>query len=74
MLGIGVVAGWLASWIMGGTGLIRYVATGVIGSFVGGYLMTLLKLDLNLGNPLFTQIAVATLGAIIVIFVARMIG
>ena len=24
-IGIGVVAGWLASWLVGGTGLLRYV-------------------------------------------------
>jgi len=34
-LGIGLVAGWLASWIVGGSGLLRYALTGVVGSFVG---------------------------------------
>jgi len=33
-MGIGVVAGWLASWLVGGTGLLRYVLTGLVGSFV----------------------------------------
>ena len=34
---IGFVAGWLASLIVGGGGLIRNILIGVIGSFVGGF-------------------------------------
>src|SRR3982750_57161 len=45
-------AGWLASWIVGGSGLIRYVATGLIGAFVGGYLLEKLGIDLGIKNPL----------------------
>jgi len=38
-LGIGILAGFLASLIVGGGGLITYLVSGVIGSFVGGYLL-----------------------------------
>src|SRR5215212_10500293 len=34
-VGIGLVAGWLASWLVGGSGLLRYALTGMIGSFLG---------------------------------------
>ena len=34
-IAIGAVAGWLASIVMGGGGLIRYIVTGLIGAFVG---------------------------------------
>jgi uncharacterized membrane protein YeaQ/YmgE (transglycosylase-associated protein family) len=71
---IGAVAGWLASFVMGGGGLIRYLITGIIGSFVGSYLLAALKIDLGIGNPLVSQIITATIGAIVVVFLARLIA
>ncbi len=70
---IGIVAGWLASFVMGGGGLIRYLITGIIGSFVGSYLLSALKIDLGIGNPLVSQILTATIGAIVVVFLVRLI-
>lgn len=74
MLGIGLVAGWLASFIVGGGGLLRYVVTGVIGSFVGGFLFNALGVRLGLGSALVEQILVAAVGAIVVVLLARMIA
>ena len=71
---IGVVAGWLASFFVGGSGMIRYLVTGVIGSFAGGFLFSLLGLKLGLGSPLIEQIIVATIGAVVVVIIARMIS
>ncbi|WP_425087379.1 GlsB/YeaQ/YmgE family stress response membrane protein [Stappia sp.] len=70
---IGLVAGWLASLVLGGGGLIRYLISGLIGAFVGGFLFNLLGIDINLGNAIVNQIVVATVGAIVVVFVARRI-
>ena len=39
-LAIGLVAGWLASLLLGGGGLIRNLIVGVIGAFVGGWLLS----------------------------------
>ena len=37
---IGIVAGWLASVVVGGGGgLLRYLITGLIGAFVGGFVL-----------------------------------
>jgi uncharacterized membrane protein YeaQ/YmgE (transglycosylase-associated protein family) len=72
--GIGLVAGWLASLVLGGGGLIRYLVSGLIGAFVGGFLFNLLGIDINLGNAIVNQIVVATVGAIVVVFVARRIS
>jgi uncharacterized membrane protein YeaQ/YmgE (transglycosylase-associated protein family) len=72
-LGIGLVAGFLASFIVGGGGLVRYLITGVIGAFVGGYLFTVLGIDVA-GNALVSQIITSTVGAIIVVLLARMIA
>jgi len=71
---IGILAGWLASIVLGGGGIIRYLVTGVIGSFVGGYLLSALGLNLGIRNQLLSQIATATIGAIVVVIVARIIA
>jgi uncharacterized membrane protein YeaQ/YmgE (transglycosylase-associated protein family) len=71
---IGAVAGWLASLVMGGGGLIRYIITGIIGSFVGSFLLSFLNINLGIGNPLASQIITATIGAIVVVFLARLIA
>ena len=73
-IGIGLLAGWLASWIVGGGGLITYLISGVIGSFVGGYLFTALRIDLGIRNDLVRQIVTSTVGAIIVVLLARLIA
>jgi uncharacterized membrane protein YeaQ/YmgE (transglycosylase-associated protein family) len=70
---IGLVAGFLASLVVGGGGLITYLISGVIGAFVGGWLFSALKISLNL-NPLLVQIITSTVGAIIVVIIARLIA
>jgi uncharacterized membrane protein YeaQ/YmgE (transglycosylase-associated protein family) len=71
---IGIVAGWLASFVMGGGGLIRYLVTGLLGAFVGGILLAALNVNLGITNPWIAQIVTATIGAIVVIFIARLIA
>lgn len=71
---IGLVAGWLASWIVGGGGLLTYLISGVLGAFVGGYLFTAFKINLPIRNVWLSQIVTATVGAIIVVIVARLIA
>jgi uncharacterized membrane protein YeaQ/YmgE (transglycosylase-associated protein family) len=73
-LGIGILAGFLASLIVGGGGLITYLVSGVIGSFVGGYLFTALRIDLGIRNDVVRQIVTSTVGAIIVVLLARLIA
>ena len=72
-LGIGLVAGWLASLLLGGGGLIRNLVVGVIGAFVGGWLLSAVGVSIPVGNALISQIITATIGAIVVIIVARVI-
>ncbi|WP_407065595.1 GlsB/YeaQ/YmgE family stress response membrane protein [Devosia sp.] len=71
---IGAIAGWLASWIVGGEGLLTYLISGVIGSFVGGYLFSVLKIRLPIANIWLSQIITSTVGAIIVVIIARLIA
>ena len=71
---IGIVAGFIASLIVGGgSGIVRYLITGVIGAFVGGYLFDVLGVDLGIKNRVASQIVTASVGAIIVIILARLI-
>jgi len=71
---IGLVAGWLASFIVGGGGLVRYLLTGVVGSFVGGWLASYFNIRLGIGNAVVEQIIVSTVGAIIVVLIARLLA
>ncbi len=73
-LAIGLVAGFLASFLVGGGGLIRYLVSGVLGAFVGGYLLSALNINLGIKNALVSQIVTATIGAVVVVLVARLIG
>ena len=70
---IGLIAGWLASWIVGGGGLLTYLVSGVLGAFVGGYLFSALKINLPIRNVWISQVITATVGAIIVVIVAKLI-
>jgi uncharacterized membrane protein YeaQ/YmgE (transglycosylase-associated protein family) len=73
-VGLGLVAGWLASWLVGGSGLLRYALTGMIGSFLGGIFLDRLGLDLGLRSEVARRITTATLGAVLVILAARLLG
>lgn len=72
----GLIAGWLASLLLGGGGLIRDIFVGIIGAFVGGSLVQagLLDLPLLLEYPWAHQILISTVGAIIVLIIVRIIG
>jgi len=71
---IGIVAGFLASLVVGGGGLVRWLVSGIIGAFVGGYLFRALGIDLGISNPLVSQIVTSTIGAIVVVLLARMLA
>lgn len=71
---IGIIAGWLASLVIGGGGLIRYLLTGIIGAFVGGFLFSIAGININLGNAYINQVVVAAVGAIVVVLIARMLA
>lgn len=70
---LGLVAGWLASFIVGGYGVVQYLISGVIGSFVGSYLLNKSGIDLGIKNEYGRDIATATIGAIIVMILAKIL-
>lgn len=69
-----MVAGWLASWLVGGSGLLQYIVSGLAGSLVGGSLLERFGIDLGIRNQTASRIATATIGAMIVVLLARLIG
>jgi uncharacterized membrane protein YeaQ/YmgE (transglycosylase-associated protein family) len=71
---VGLVAGWLAGKIVQGTGfgLIGDICIGIIGAFIASWLFP--KLGIHLGTTgLVSQIIYATLGAIILLLVLRLV-
>jgi uncharacterized membrane protein YeaQ/YmgE (transglycosylase-associated protein family) len=68
-LAIGLVAGWLAGLVLGGGGLLRNLIV-----FVGGWLLSVANISLPVGNALVSQIITATIGALVVIAVARVVA
>lgn len=71
---VGIVAGFLASIVVGGGGLIQYLISGIIGAFVGGFLLSSLGVRFGITNPLLAQIVTATIGAMVVVLLARLIA
>jgi len=72
----GLIAGWIAGLLLGGGGLIRNIIVGIIGAFVGGALVQtglLPKLPFDFG-VWGNQIAVSTIGALLVLIVARILA
>ncbi len=69
---IGALSGWLAGVIMkgGGFGLIGNIAVGVVGAFLGGWLLS--KLGLSIGGD-FGGFITAVIGAVILLFIVRLI-
>ncbi len=70
---LGLVAGWLAGMVMGGRrGLLGNLVLGVLGALIGGWVGSLVFgwdiTGFNIGSVLL-----ATLGAIILIAILRMI-
>ena len=72
---IGAVAGWLAGLLIRGRGfgLIGDIVVGIIGAFVGGFLLTALGLAGLFGAGIIGAIVVATIGAAVLLFIIKLI-
>lgn len=69
---VGAIAGWLAGLIMqgGGYGLIGDIVIGIIGSVIAGWLF---GTYMPIGSGVVGAIISATVGAVILIFVLRLV-
>jgi uncharacterized membrane protein YeaQ/YmgE (transglycosylase-associated protein family) len=70
---IGLVAGWLAGQLVkgGGFGVIGDIAVGIVGAVFGGWLFG--ALGLYPGGGLLPALLVATVGAIVLVVLIRLI-
>jgi len=70
---IGAVSGWLASILMSSSnGLLWDIILGIVGSFVGGWLLGKLGVHINLGSHTVNLIVTSVIGAVVLLFVARL--
>jgi uncharacterized membrane protein YeaQ/YmgE (transglycosylase-associated protein family) len=72
ILFVGLVAGWLAGQIVRGTGfgIIGDLIVGILGAFIGSWLLP--QLGIHLGTGTISAIVNATIGAILLLFVFRL--
>jgi len=70
---IGAAAGWLGSMIYKGSGLglLGNIIVGVLGSFLGYWLLG--KLGINLGSGWIGAILTGAVGAIVILFLINLI-
>ena len=70
---VGLVAGWLASHLVRGAGfgLIGDMAIGIVGAFAGHWLLP--RLGIHLGAGIVSAIINATLGAIPLLLILRLV-
>lgn len=75
ILVIGAVAGWLAGliWKGGGFGLLWNIVLGIVGSFVGGWLLGKLGVPISIGSPTVSLIVTSVIGAVVVLFIASLV-
>ncbi len=71
---VGLVAGVLASFVMGGTGygIVGDIIIGIVGAFVGGWLFRQFGVSSPIGG-LAGVIFIAFIGAVVLLFVLRLI-
>ena len=70
---VGIIAGWLASLVVGGYGIVQYLISGILGSFVGSFVLNRLGINLGIRNEMGRDIVTATIGAVIVVIIARIL-
>ena len=70
---IGLIAGWLASAVVGGGyGLVGDIVVGVVGAFLGGWMFHKLRIHVPFSG-LAGRIVVAFVGAVILLVLLRII-
>ena len=66
---LGALAGWLAGLITegGGLGLLGNIVVGIIGSFIGSWLLPKLGVHINTGTGWLNIVIVAAIGGIVLL-------
>jgi uncharacterized membrane protein YeaQ/YmgE (transglycosylase-associated protein family) len=74
ILSVGLIAGWLAGRIVRGTGfgLVADLCIGIIGAFIGNWLLP--RLGIHLGIGILAAIISATIGAVLLLVILRLVN
>lgn len=72
---LGALAGWLAGLITqgGGLGLIGNIVAGIIGSFIGYWLLPKLGIRINTGTVWLNYVLTSAIGAIVLLALINII-
>jgi uncharacterized membrane protein YeaQ/YmgE (transglycosylase-associated protein family) len=69
---VGAIAGWIAEKMTSSDhGLLTNIVVGIVGGVIGGFLAN--ALDLQIAGGFVSALIVATIGAVILLFVLRAI-
>lgn len=70
---VGAIAGWLAGQIVKGYGfgLLGNIVVGIVGAFLAGLIFP--RLGISIGGGILESIIWATLGAVILLFLIRLV-
>lgn len=74
---LGAVAGWIASMVMGKDhkmGALANIVVGIIGAFLGGWLLGLLGFEVNANAVSFENLLSAIFGAIVLLFLVSLVS
>lgn len=71
---VGIVAGWLAGRVMegGGFGLVGDLLVGLVGAFIGDWLLP--RLGIHLGVGIVALIINAFIGAVVLLLILRLVS
>ena len=74
---VGALAGWIASMIMktdASMGALANIVVGIIGAFVGGWIVSLFGIDVSSGAIRIESILTAVLGAVVLLAIVKALG
>jgi len=74
ILVVGLIAGWLAGKVVRGTGfgLVADLCIGIIGAYIGDWLLP--QLHVHIGTGMIELIISATIGAILLLVILRLVN
>ena len=75
VLVLGAVAGWLGGLIFqgGGLGLLGNIVVGIIGGFIGYWLLPKLGVHINTGTPWLNYVLTAAIGAVVLLALVNIV-
>jgi uncharacterized membrane protein YeaQ/YmgE (transglycosylase-associated protein family) len=75
ILVLGAVAGWLGGMVFkgGGLGLIGNIVVGIVGGFIGYWLLPKLGLNINTGTGWLNYVLTAAIGAVVLLAIINII-